>query len=403
MKRYLLSILLCLCVIVGGGIYLSCGCGEAWASSIGDIEAEAETSDDPLQTYRDKLAEINENMENLENNIAAQENLISGLKSEIASIDAQLITVNEQLLAAQNAIDDTEVHINELDAAIKDAEVRLEERTALLEDRVRNVYVYGDISFWDVIFDTSSFEDFTTLFDMVEIIIAQDKSLANQIVEERAEIVADKEEMELYLQDLVVMQNEYYDMASDLKRLEQEKSGAIDEANMTIAEYEVFYASEQATAAAASEKIRELLASYGSTLSYGGSMIWPLPSPFGKDYITSSYGWRTHPVYGDQRFHSGIDIGADGGTPIFAVADGKIIFREYYGGYGYCIMIDHGSGIVSLYAHQNSFGEFAAGDYVVAGDVIGYVGTTGTSTGNHLHFEVRVNGETTDPLNYLNE
>ena len=94
-------------------------------------------------------------------------------------------------------------------------------------------------------------------------------------------------------------------------------------------------------------------------------------------------------------------LAADGGTPIFAAADGRIILSEYYGGYGYCVMIDHGDGVVSLYGHMSSFADYWAGDYVIAGDVIGYVGTTGTSTGNHLHFETRYYGDYTSPWNYL--
>ena len=157
---------------------------------------------------------------------------------------------------------------------------------------------------------------------------------------------------------------------------------------------------------AASNEVSEMIREYmknnsDSTLSYGGTMIWPLPSPWGKNYVTSEYGNRYHPISGSYSFHTGIDIGADGGTSIYAAADGKIISRGWIGGYGNTIIIDHGNGISTLYAHQSAFGSFGVGDYVVAGDVIGYVGTTGNSTGNHLHFEVRVNGNHTSPWNYL--
>ena len=354
-----------------------------------------------LQDYRDQLELINQRLEALEENIAAQNTLIAGLESEIAAIDSQLILITEKLTAANQAIETTEQIIYELEQQIKDAENRLELRLAYLEQRVVDLYIYGEPTVMDVIFHSSSFEDFITLFDMMEIIVSNDKNLAEQIEAERDAIAADKAETELQLEDLVVLQQEYYNASSDLKRLEAEKYAAINEANMTLAEYEDFYASEMAMAEAATERIRALLASSDSTLSYGGSMIWPLPSPWGKNWITSVYGWREHPVYGGNRFHSGIDIGADGGTNIYAAAMGKVILKEYYGGYGNCIMIDHGSGVVSLYAHMSAYGSFNVGDYVVAGDVIGYVGTTGTSSGNHLHFEVRLNGNHVDPMGYL--
>jgi len=400
MKRYILPIILCMVLLLGGGWLLADHNG-ALATSIDEINAAADASDDPVQAYRDALEQIRDRMDALEDQIAGQEAIIQGLKVDIAAIDAELTLVSEQLAVAENAIAEVETIIQGLDADIKDAEARLEERMAYLEERLVNLYVYGDISMLDVIFETSSFEEFITLFDMVEIIVEQDQLMAEEITKERQQIEADRTAMEDYLAELIVMQNEYYDMASDLKRLENEKIAAMNEANMTLAEFEAFYASEMATAEAASDKIRELLATSDSTLTYGGAMMWPLPSPWGRNWVTSEYGYREHPVYGGTRFHAGIDIGADGGTSIYAAADGKIILKEYYGGYGNTVMVDHGSGVVSLYAHMSSYATPAVGDYVVAGDVIGYVGTTGTSNGNHLHFEVRVNGEYTSPWNYL--
>ena len=129
--------------------------------------------------------------------------------------------------------------------------------------------------------------------------------------------------------------------------------------------------------------------------SFGGGMIWPISGP-----ITSEFGWRTHPIFGNARFHSGLDIGGDYGMPIHAAASGVVIESGWIGGYGNTIMIEHGNGIVTLYGHNESLA-VGVGQQVNQGDVIAYCGSTGNSTGPHCHFEVRLNGEPVSPWNYL--
>ena len=126
-----------------------------------------------------------------------------------------------------------------------------------------------------------------------------------------------------------------------------------------------------------------------------GAMIWPITGP-----ITSEFGWRSHPIFGGQRFHSGIDIGGDYGLPIHAAQGGVVSHAGWIGGYGNTVMIDHGGGIVTLYGHNDSLA-VDVGQYVNQGDVIAYCGSTGNSTGPHCHFEVRLDGEPVSPFNYL--
>ena len=116
--------------------------------------------------------------------------------------------------------------------------------------------------------------------------------------------------------------------------------------------------------------------------------------------MSSSYGWRTHPIFGNRRFHSGIDFGGGYGAPIYAAEAGVVVSASSRGGYGMTIVIDHGGGLTTLYAHQSRFA-VGAGQQVTRGQVIGYIGSTGFSTGPHLHFEVRVNGATRNPMDYL--
>ena len=134
---------------------------------------------------------------------------------------------------------------------------------------------------------------------------------------------------------------------------------------------------------------------YNATPSSSGGMIWPISGP-----ITSPFGWRTHPIFGSQRFHSGLDIGGDYGMEIHAAKAGVVSHAGWIGGYGNTVMIDHGGGIVTLYGHNQSL-NVSVGQNVSQGQVIAFCGSTGNSTGPHCHFEVRLNGEPVSPYNYL--
>jgi len=136
----------------------------------------------------------------------------------------------------------------------------------------------------------------------------------------------------------------------------------------------------------------------GGSPYIGGGYIWPIP---GHTRVSSEFGPRNHPVFGGRRHHSGIDVPAPRGTNVVASGHGTILMRTFNGGYGNCVVIYHGGGHVTLYAHLHSFGKFQVGDSVRQGDVIGHVGSTGVSTGNHLHFEIIINGTPVNPRGHL--
>ena len=125
-------------------------------------------------------------------------------------------------------------------------------------------------------------------------------------------------------------------------------------------------------------------------------MIWPCPSCH---TITSEFGWRIHPIYGTSKYHSGVDIGASYGATVIAADSGTVITAGWVSGYGNCVVISHGNGVSTLYGHMSSIA-VSSGQSVSQGQTIGYVGSTGNSTGPHLHWEVTVNGERQNPLNY---
>ncbi len=127
-----------------------------------------------------------------------------------------------------------------------------------------------------------------------------------------------------------------------------------------------------------------------------GQLSWPVSG----GVITSPQGWRTHPIFGTSIYHAGMDIGVDEGTPVHAADDGVVVDADWLGGYGNCVIIDHGNGMQTVYAHNSAL-VVSAGQSVSKGELIAYAGSTGYSTGPHCHFEVRINGEPVDPMGYL--
>lgn len=376
---------------------------EASGTDTSELEDILNNSEDPLEALREKQEEINQSIESLKEQIEEQNLFIDDYNDQISDIESQMLAVQQKLAAIQTGIDDANDQIVEAELQIAEAEERMDERKGYLQERLVNLYVYGDISMMDVIFSTESFDDFLILFDMVELVMNQDQDLLNEIIKEKNTIEHNKALMEQMRDDLEVMTYEYEDMQLDLTALQNEKIAAMNEAISTKEGYQAMLDAEEAASEQAAAFIKEYLATSGDDGLYydGATFLWPLPSSWGVNWITSDYGNRYHPISGSYSFHTGIDIAADGGTPIYAADDGKIIYRGWLGGYGETIQISHGDGLTTLYGHMSAYGSYQVDDYVSAGDIIGYVGTTGNSTGNHLHFEVRLNGDHTNPRTYL--
>ena len=176
------------------------------------------------------------------------------------------------------------------------------------------------------------------------------------------------------------------------------KKALLQDASADVEKYKLIYEAAESAEQSLINSNKGAFDYSSNPINYnGGKFSWPVP---GSQRITSAYGYRIHPVYKTKKFHSGIDIGAGHGLNIIAVADGVVTLSATNGGYGKCIVINHGSGITTLYGHCSTL-LVSKGDSVKRGQVIAKVGSTGVSTGPHLHFEVRKNGATTDPMAYI--
>ncbi|MCL1816764.1 MAG: peptidoglycan DD-metalloendopeptidase family protein [Clostridiales bacterium] len=354
---------------------------------------------DILEDYLNEQRQAIENMKQFEQDIAASFARKSEFDKEIAALDAQIVVLEQQITAANNAIDALNAQIGEAEEAIIDATARLNERQAYLESRLLDIYINGDITMMDVFFSAASFDEYIVLTDMVKRIMDQDKELLDAIAAERALIEEKKAELEKARNDERIILSDLQANKDELAEAQSAKAKASREESMTIAKLQAKYEAEEAASKAVEEKIKEELAKRVKVAYFGGQFIWPLPA--NQTNITSEYGMRFHPILKRDIMHTGIDIGAPSGTDIYAVGAGEVIFRGWLGGYGQAVMIDHGGGVVTLYAHMSSFSAYKEGDMVVASNVIGKVGSTGQSTGPHLHFEVRENGNHVAPSKYL--
>ena len=325
----------------------------------------------------------------------------------------------------QAILDETILRIEENESKLAEIEDEYQAKHGKLEKRVRDIYINGQISYLDVMFGAEDFGDFLTRMDLLKRVMEQDSALVNAVLDYRNEIQA----IGVQLEEDRQVQAEQAIIAEDAKNIKLEKvaeqQALIDmmenDKEIYNRQYDEMMAASNQVAqliqesryrAAAEEARRQQEAarqaqtgSYessddGSYQAYipatnSGAMIWPISGP-----ITSEFGWRNHPIFGGQRFHSGLDIGGDYGLPIHAAQGGVVSHAGWIGGYGNTVMIDHGGGIVTLYGHNESLA-VDVGQYVNQGDVIAYCGSTGNSTGPHCHFEVRLDGEPVSPYNYL--
>ncbi|MDD2220749.1 MAG: peptidoglycan DD-metalloendopeptidase family protein [Clostridia bacterium] len=358
------------------------------------------TTTDPLAEYERQKAELEQKLAEQQKVIKDQRTERNGLESDVAAIDAKINRLELDAQAADIQIEVAENQLKNIQKELASTKARLDKQVAYLQGRVENVYVQGDISFWSVLLDCESFSDFLLTVDFLDAIVAQDITIVDKVCAYKKEIEAKEALQAQRLTDLEVLKQSKVDAIAALGPLQEEKSAAVAAINKELWATAAYIDALEQASKDITEEIRALKASTSGDSSFDGIFTWPLP---GYTYITSNYGYRTHPVTGVKKsFHTGIDIRAPKGTKIVAAEDGTVIKAGWNNVYGNMVMIDHNGGVVTLYGHLSRM-SVAKGKTILRGEKVGEVGTTGLSTGNHLHFEVRVDGKHTSPWNYLNK
>ena len=362
-----------------------------FASGIVFAAAADDEDADSLQSKLDSLEEEKAAVQERIADLTAQANDVQAtrdaLQQEIDLTKEEIATVEAYIERLQEQID---VKTTELEAAEK----ALEEKEELFAQTVRTTYEQGEISYLEVLLNSSSFSDLLTRLEIVSAIMEDNQKVVDEYTAAKEDIEQKRDD----LQDTQDEQKNYQEnlnyKVDDLAASEAQQAALQESLEAYKAESEAEYDRIESEMQDVSNQIAELsrqAAANGSVPMGDGTLIWP---------THSAYGYRVHPIYGTVKFHAGEDIPAGYGAEILAAASGTVVTAGWVSGYGNYTVIDHGGGLMTAYGHQSSFA-VSVGDVVTQGQVIGYVGSTGNSTGPHLHFEVYVNGATVDPKSYF--
>lgn len=317
-------------------------------------------------------------------------------KNRLGEVMAQLHQLQTEISALEKKASSLQKDIDKNTAVLNQKKKEMEARMKIYKARLRDIYEHGQINYLDVLLGAKDFGDFASRMYLLQKIIRSDLALVETVQREAAEIQSRQDILNKQMEEIEKDRAALGEKKAALDKVRAERAQLLYKAEEEKRSSE----SEYQRMLAVSENIKAMIQSMEAASSMpagggSGAFRWPCSGP-----ITSYYGWRTHPIFQTKRYHSGIDIAVDTGTPIRAAASGTVIYSGWMGGYGYCVMISHGGGLVSLYGHNSSLA-VGEGQRVSQGQVIAYAGSTGYSTGPHCHFEVRVHGEVTDPLNYL--
>ncbi len=339
------------------------------------------------------------------------------LLEELKELEISIEQYRRELNKLEEDINATEKEIERVTEELAQAEAQFAKIDEMLRKRLRFIYQNGDVDYLEVLLNASSFSEFITCLNNLKTIAQNDYQLLEQAREEKLAIGNMKADLEDKHNNLVLMRREKIAQKEELDKQVASRKTILEQVQEQIEEQERVIRELEEEAKALEEVIRRLQEEQRRKNNLApGKLLWPVAG-FGRNWITSGYGYRTHPITGQKRsFHGGIDIGiphnrwpgssAYNGNPVNAVAaaDGVVIFTGISGsltyGYGRLVIVDHGGGMSTVYAHNHNI-LVSTGQEVTRGQPLSIIGSTGSSTGPHLHFEVRINGERVNPMQYF--
>lgn len=341
--------------------------------------------------------------------VASLESTKNDLDSYVKSLDANLAKIEEKITELKELISKKEKEIEETMEALEEAQKVAEEQYEAMKSRIKFMYERGDTFYLELMLSAESFGDMLNKSDYVMKLSAYDRKMLDEYEKTAQAIATFKVELEAEQEVLAEAKEAIEQEQAAVSTLinNKEKEIKVYEADISnkeqlVKEYEAEIASQNAEIAAleaaVAEERKRLAAANEKLKSYdGGQFKWPAPS-FTR--ISDDYGNRMHPTLGINKFHNGIDLAAPNGSPILAAYDGDVVAATYSSTMGNYIMIDHGDSLYTIYMHASAL-YVSKGDTVSRGDKIAAVGSTGRSTGPHLHFSVRLNGSYVSPWNYI--
>ena len=360
-----------------------------------------------IDELREDSKELSTQRKDLQNQIAALRSNKNALLEQKQLIEQEMSVIQEEINNLARQIVLYEQMIAEKEVAILAAQEEERVQYELFCERVRYMEEDGQVNYWAILFNSSDFSDLLDRFMMVEEIMEYDNEVMNNLIAIRERIEADKAELEQAKGEKETAKTEQENNKKELVSQQGKVDSLITEINAEATQLQQAEDALRAEAdkmnAIIAQKEQALLAQLaaeGGTIVSEANFIWPISSSVSHhNWISSFFGSRIHPVTGKPNNHTGIDIPVAGGTSILSAKSGIVLTSGYNSSYGNYVVVSHGEGLSTLYAHMRSRA-VAEGDKVTQGQTLGYVGTTGSSTGNHLHYEIRVNGNRLDPLTY---
>ncbi|WP_308591035.1 peptidoglycan DD-metalloendopeptidase family protein [uncultured Megasphaera sp.] len=358
---------------------------------------------------QDQLADVQSRMSEQSEKKAQAEAVIGSVNDKLYDIQKNLENAEGEYKAVSEDLTATEGKIAAAQDELEKSQARLEKREAVFQRRIRDIYMHGQLNYLDVVLGARDFSDFSNRLELLRRILASDIQLLADIRSERDAIRAAQAELEAQRSRQAALKEEAAAKRDEIAAHKKENEALLYQAQYDKATAEKAYEEYQQASQAIADMLRQRESapaaasggdagepdSYPAAAAGSGGMIWPV-----NGVVTSPYGYRTHPIFGTTIYHSGIDIGVDYGMPVQAAAGGTVVEAAWISGYGYSVIIDHGNGLSTLYGHNQELA-VSAGQQVSQGQVIAYAGSTGNSTGPHVHFEVRSSGEPVDPNGYL--
>jgi len=355
------------------------------------------TADAEIEKKMDELQEINDAIEKFENLYEQKQKEEGKVLGQIRQLEKDLNVLDRDVFDLAAQIDLIARLLEKAQQDVQKTVALVDERTGYFSNRLNEIYQQGEVSFLSVVFEANSFTDFLTRFDFMLKIAENDVQRLKELEQIRESLLEKEADLQEKSYRFKNLKSQKENKQRQMELQSRQKDNLLKSIQQQKDEYERSIKELDEVRESLDRFVRDWQAKHQEEYMGSGKMGWPLP---GHSRISSPFGPRVHPIFKTKSVHAAIDIPAPTGTPVLSSENGKVLFAGNNGGYGQAIILDHGGGISTQYSHLSAY-LVKVGDLVLKGDPIGKVGSTGWSTGAHLDFIIRVNGEPQNPLNYV--
>lgn len=353
--------------------------------------------DDDLAKEKKILESLKSNLKNIESKLKETEAYKVTILGELEDIEKNIKDVSLKISDLEKKIRNKKNNIQITENNISLTQMEIEKDKNYISDKIFLIYKLRNELPLEIYFSSKTITDLFNRINLINILVRSNKEELDLLKEKELKLIEEKKKLENEKIELESLLKETINLEESLKVEENKRSELLKKLKANEERYKIEISNIEKDIENQEKKIEEIIrkAELAKKLPDVGNIIWPVIGP-----IVSPFGMRIHPIYGKWMFHSGVDIDADTGTPVKAVAEGIVIYADWLGTYGIVVFIRHGSNITTVYAHLKYF-IVEVNQYVKQGDIIGYVDNTGLSTGPHLHFEIRIDGKAVDPTKWL--